>query len=99
MRFLERIASIRALLWQFWFWILNIPPFVFAYIVLNDQAFTSFSLLYLGIITIITAALGALSSLVAEQVAQKQVEDADVQEVLDVVEDIRDSTSDKGGTL
>lgn len=88
MRFLEKIASMKALLWQFWFWVVQVPFFVLTYLLMSDQAFVSFSLLYLGVITIITAALGALSSLVAEKVAQHQVEDADVQEVLDAVHEL-----------
>lgn len=83
MKVLQAIASLKALRWQFWFWIANLPPFIMAYAVLNADAFTKFSLLYLGIVTILTAALGALSSYVAETVAMKQEDDADVQDVLD----------------
>jgi uncharacterized membrane-anchored protein YitT (DUF2179 family) len=38
--------------WLTWFFLANLPPFVAAYLVLDQQTFVKVSLLYLGLISI-----------------------------------------------
>lgn len=75
-------------MWQFWFWIANLPPFIVAFFLMPTETFARFTLLYLGIATIVTAAIGGLGGWQTAKVEAHQAEDADVQEVLDAVEDL-----------
>lgn len=67
------------------FFIANIPPFVLAFLLMSPKAFTAFSLLYLGLISILAMVAGCGSWWQSLQVQIHQEDDADVQEVLDEV--------------
>lgn len=71
--------------WMVIFWTANIPPFVALFVVLDADAFVSFSLLYLGLVSIIALIAAFGSWWQSLRIEEHQQEDADVQEVLDAV--------------
>lgn len=71
--------------WMVIFWTANLPPFVAAFFVLDYETFVRLSLLYLGLVSIIALIAAFGSWWQALRVEEHQQDDADVQDVLDVV--------------
>lgn len=86
---LTRRRGIERLRWWvgfgFWFWLANLPPFTALFFVLGFETFVKVSALYIADISIIALSLACGSWYQSLRVEQHQQDDADVQDVLDVV--------------
>jgi hypothetical protein len=67
------------------FWAANLPPFTALFFILDFETFVKVSALYIADISIVALSLGCGSWYQSLRVEQHQQDDADVQEVLDVV--------------
>ena len=75
--------------WLTIFWLGNFPPVIFLYFTSTSEEFQKFCLLYLALVSIWANVAGHVSAWQAARIECVQAEDADVQEVLDAVHDLK----------
>jgi hypothetical protein len=73
----------------FWFWLANLPPFSALFLILDFEMFVKLSALYIGDLSIIALSLACGAWWQGLVVSEHQQKDADVQEVLDAVEELK----------
>lgn len=73
--------------WATVFFALNLVPFTAAFFVMGHDTFVWFSLLYLGEISILAMVAGCGSWWQAARIESAQAADADVQQVVDILDD------------
>lgn len=71
--------------WLTVFWMLNFPPIILLYLTLSSKSFAAFCLLYLALVSIWANVAGHASGWQSARVEVNQAEDANVQDVVDII--------------